>query len=88
MLPWRATDKGRYCLSLRYKCGEGGLNMVAVNQHGGGSDVPWPHWPSEVLARVSAATRAMMSCDYEALWALPRVAVEEARHDACVHPRL
>ena len=87
VLPWRATDKGRYCLSLRYKCGEGGMNMVAINQHGGDSDVGW-HWPAEVLERVSPATRAMMSCDCEALWGLPRVAVEEQRQDACVHPRL
>ena len=61
MLPWRATDKGRYCLSLRYKCREGGVNMVSH------SDVPWPHWPAEVLERVTPATRAMMSCDHEAL---------------------
>ena len=82
MLPWRATDKSRYCLSLRYKCRQGGDNMVSH------SDVPWPHWPAEVLERVTPATRAMMSCDYEALWALPRVAVEEQRQDACMHPRL
>ena len=44
--------------------------------------------PAEVLERVTPATRAMMSCDYEALWALPRVAAEEQRQDACVHPRL
>jgi hypothetical protein len=37
------------------------MNMVAINQHGGDSDVGWPHWPAEVLERVSPVSPTLLA---------------------------
>ena len=80
VLPWRATDKPRITMQMRYKCGE------VYEKHASNNPEPWLDWPADVLERVSPGTRAIIAGDAAALRALPHVSVTEPRQQSCSHP--
>jgi hypothetical protein len=65
VLPWRSQTT-RYCLGLRYKCGE---VLRQAGEISYGVEGEYPHWPAEVLGRDSLmpVTRMIMAGDYTAL---------------------
>jgi hypothetical protein len=69
ILPWRNCAEPRLSLQLRYKCG------LAWAKHT--KNYPEP-WPATVLARCSAATRAIISADRRALAQLITLATTTA----------
>ena len=80
VLPWRATDKSRITMQMRYKCGD------VYKKHASSNPEPWLDWPADVMERVSPGTRAIVAGDAAALRALPQVSVTEPRQQSCSHP--
>jgi hypothetical protein len=80
VLPWRATDKPRITMQMRYKCGE------VYKKHASSNPKPWLDWPADVLERVSPGTWAIVAGDAAALRTLPLVSVTEPRQQSCTHP--